>query len=243
MTQNLEFQSATISALGVRIKNDWRQIDLELCSHGKMIENISSSIEIEMNDLKIKSKEGLNIDFTEEELRFYNHAVEEKYEEFSTYKEVYMNSLFINVYALFESNLLRFCLEYCNNKYNELEKNKKGKKKGDTPSQINNLFNVIKETVNLPFIEIQSIFELIDDKYRLLRNFIAHCRYKCDDKKIEELKVFNDIKFIDNGYVGSKKVVIENKDFISDFILKISDFFKGLYIIFHNKILKDTNLI
>ena len=93
------------------------------------------------------------------------------------------------------------------------------------------------------FTEILNEFNLINGEFRILRNCLIHSRYICKPKDIEKLKNLKGIRFISAEYSIQLRPKIENKDLIIDFINKIRFLLKGIFTLFHNKIIADRENI
>ena len=176
-----------------------------------------------MIDLKTEYEKILNSSLSEPEKTYFCEEIDREGNYFDTYHEVYLNSFFINIYTIFENTLLGLYKNHC--PHNGFKGNL---------SLLEKYLNVIKKTIGIEFLEIQSEFDLINGSYRKLRNCLIHSRYDCTEKEVEDFKNLKAIRLIKSEFSGNLKPQIENKDFIIEFIEKIKYLTKTIYVLFHN---------
>ena len=233
MNNDWEFSKNLYCYKSLKIKMQWQKIDLELEYHLKLINKIESSLELDRISLKEKYKGILESEIEEFEKDIILDEINDEGNNFETYKEVYLNSFYINIYSIFENALEKICINYCKTDYDKLKKSNSKK------SIIQILVGVIQKTADIEFTEIQSEFKEIDIEFRVLRNCLIHSRYTCEAKDIENLGNLAGIRFITVPLNSKLRLQIENKDLIIDFINKVRFLLKGIYTLFHNKIIAD----
>ncbi len=235
MTEDaLKFESRFFHPDSYRIQHEWDKIAFELDSHIKLIGIMGNSLELEMKNLITEYRRISNSEISELDKTNALDDIDVEGNNFETYNEVYLNSFYINIYSIFENTLLRICTSYCIPNSDDLKKKLKG-----NLSFIEKYLNIIKETVNYEFTEIQSEFNLFNSEYRTLRNYFIHSRYVCTSKEIENLKNLESIGFISSGLGSNLKPQIENKEFIIDFIKRVKSFLHELYVIFYKKFMEN----
>ena len=159
-----------------------------------------------------KYKEVQKSEFEEFEKEILLDEIDIEGNNFETYKEVYLNSFYINIYSILESALLRICVNYCNTDY------KKMKKMKSNESLIKISLNTIQKTAGVEFTEIQPEFEKIDKEFRLLRNCLIHSRYTCKETDVENLK---NLRFITVPFHSKPRLQIEHELLVIDFIIRV----------------------
>lgn len=235
MVTNWEFQSKRIYTYSLKIQWEFQMIDSELECHSKLINDIMLNIELKREKLKEKYKTMIesNIDEITEDNN--SAEIDKEYHDFYTFKEIYLNSLYINIYSIFENALFKLCVNYCNMDYKKLKK--------VNLSQNKLLLDVLSKTAKIEFLEILSEFTVIDTQFRILRNCLIHSRYTCKSNDIKNLKDVNGLRFSISGYHGKMRPEIENEGLLIDFINKVRYLLKGVYVLFHNKIIADRETV
>ncbi|MBI1228079.1 MAG: hypothetical protein GC192_22795 [Bacteroidetes bacterium] len=152
---------------------------------------------------------------------------------FENYNAVYSNSLYINIYTIFENSLLGIC-------ENSFAKDIYGNtKRKDGESLIAYYFRVVEKASKTSNDELRDELKVVDKAYRKLRNKLVHNRYLCSVNDFEVLKDLNGVSFLNDGlYQNKYRIVISDQEFLVRFIRRIRELIKGIYVFYHNEMIE-----
>jgi hypothetical protein len=174
--------NGNLSVFGIMLKSKWKRIDLELEYHERTIKSVSMILNENFKTLssEFQNIQQSNISKEEKELRIDDIEIEGN--NFENYYAVYYNSFFINICTIIENSLLNICEEsHC---YETLQNTIKKKKESD----ISRYFRVIEKVAKNSDWELKRDFNVINSKYRKLRNRLVHNRYLCTSKDVDRFK-------------------------------------------------------
>ena len=229
-----KFENTMIRVLSVILQQEWGLFDLELEFHQRLISETALTIKAERKKLTVVVDEIIKSSSDEREEEYLIGEVEEEYNNFDHYQAVYLNSLYINTYTILENALLHLCENYVTQiEYIKFTKNNKK----NNISHIMYYYKFLKDFAKQEESLLKTELDILDGNYRLLRNKLVHNRYLCSEVDKVSLQSLTDVDFHYSTYNEKYRIIIKNDAFLLDFLSKIRNLIKGIYVFYDNHII------
>lgn len=217
-----------ITTYGSEVRSEHFTRAAELASHRRLLEQIVPILEEEKNRLTEEYEEirqSSNLD--EYDKRYEQQQIEDQEEFLSMKSYILLNSFFINTYTSVENMFKVFCDKHCSE--STLRKN---------PSESNLEFysRIVKEKIGVDIVEECEDLKKINNSYRHIRNRLVHSQFLAREV---DRSVIDSLEGVDiMSWRNRSVIVIDNLDFLVDFIELSKRAMKCLYVTYHNIVYK-----